>query len=61
MHIKTFLEKYREKYLGLIKKRRREIIYLCKELHTIQIKGIISTIETTFDKYDNKDSIFETV
>ena len=37
----------------------RQIIRLKKELHTILKRGNNSTIETKFDKYGNKVSMFE--
>ena len=43
-------------------KTERQIIHQKKELHTIfKNKENNSTIETKYDKYSNKVSIFETV
>ena len=42
-------------------KMERQIIHLNQDLHTIENKENNSTIETKFDQYGNKVSMFETV
>ena len=42
-------------------KMERQIIHLNQDLHTIGNKENISTIETKFDQYGNKVSMFETL
>ena len=42
-------------------KMERQIIHLNQDLHTIGNKENNSTIETKFDQYGNKVSMFETL